>query len=197
MLENWQEKGQGPRDSILSFVHIVIINQAKIMAFGCPVGTLCSELGKLDHPARGRAAEIFDLFRDWLAGQFRALGAGGRAEELALHTLAWSQDVAVIASAFRDEVFFTARWPRSRPGSMDCRAFHITIDQGVPMFITLLKFAGNRTAAPKFVAAHDEWIAKGFADGVFLCVGSLTPEGAGESHMSIGKDVARRCEQDS
>jgi uncharacterized protein YciI len=47
------------------------------------------------------------------------------------------------------------------------------------MFITLLKFAGNRLAAPKFMAAHNEWIAKGFADGVFLCVGSIAPAGGG------------------
>jgi uncharacterized protein YciI len=47
------------------------------------------------------------------------------------------------------------------------------------MFITLLKFAESRTAAPEFMAAHNEWIAKGFADGVFLCIGSLTPAGGG------------------
>jgi uncharacterized protein YciI len=47
------------------------------------------------------------------------------------------------------------------------------------MFITLLKFARNRAAAPEFMAAHNEWIAKGFADGVFLCVGSLTPAAGG------------------
>jgi TetR/AcrR family transcriptional regulator, transcriptional repressor for nem operon len=105
MLENWQGKCPSPRDRILSFIHIVITNRAKIMAFGCPVGTLCSELAKLDHDAKGRAAEIFDLFREWLAGQFRMLGAEGRAEELALHVLAWSQGIAVIASALRDEAF--------------------------------------------------------------------------------------------
>jgi TetR/AcrR family transcriptional regulator, transcriptional repressor for nem operon len=105
MLEKWQETGRGPRDRILSFIHLVIANRAKIMAFGCPVGTLCSELAKLDHGAKSRAAEIFDLFRDWLAGQFRALGAESRAEELALHLLAWSQGVAVMASAYRDEAF--------------------------------------------------------------------------------------------
>ena len=43
------------------------------------------------------------------------------------------------------------------------------------MFITLLKFAGNRAAASVLMAAHNEWIAKGFADGVFLGVCSLTP----------------------
>ncbi len=41
------------------------------------------------------------------------------------------------------------------------------------MFVTFLKFAENRAAAPDFMAAHNDWIAQGFADGVFLCVGSL------------------------
>lgn len=84
---------------------MLIANRAKIMAFGSPVGTLSSELAKLDHVAQGRAAEIFGLFRDWLAGQFRALGACDRAEALALHLLAWSQGVAVMATAFHDESF--------------------------------------------------------------------------------------------
>ena len=43
------------------------------------------------------------------------------------------------------------------------------------MFVTFLKFADNRAAAPEYMAAHNDWIAQGFADGVFLCVGSLRP----------------------
>lgn len=43
------------------------------------------------------------------------------------------------------------------------------------MFVTFLRFAENRTAAPEFMAAHNDWIARGFTDGVFLCVGSLQP----------------------
>lgn len=46
------------------------------------------------------------------------------------------------------------------------------------MFVTFLKFAENRGQAPEFMAAHNGWIAQGFADGVFLCAGSLVP-GAG------------------
>jgi TetR/AcrR family transcriptional regulator, transcriptional repressor for nem operon len=105
ILDGWQAEGEGPRERILSFIHMLIANQAKIMAFGCPAGTLCSELAKLDHAAQGRTAEIFGLFRDWLAGQFRALGAGDRAQAMALHLLAWSQGVAVMTTAFRDENF--------------------------------------------------------------------------------------------
>ena len=106
MLEGWQEGASSPRDRILDFIRIVIVNRAGIMAYGCPVGTLCAELAKLDHAAQDRAAGILGLFRDWLAGQFRTMGAdAARAVELALHVLSWSQGVAVMASAFRDEAF--------------------------------------------------------------------------------------------
>jgi uncharacterized protein YciI len=43
------------------------------------------------------------------------------------------------------------------------------------MFVTFLRFAKNRTAAPEFMAAHNDWIAQGFADGVFLCRGRRNP----------------------
>jgi|SRR5688572_13245516 uncharacterized protein YciI len=47
------------------------------------------------------------------------------------------------------------------------------------MFITFLRFAANHGAAQKFISAHNEWVAKGFSDGVFLCVGSLASAGGG------------------
>ncbi|WP_395773198.1 YciI family protein [Agrobacterium pusense] len=43
------------------------------------------------------------------------------------------------------------------------------------MFVTFLKFAENCAAASTFMAAHNDWIARGFVDGVFLCVGSIQP----------------------
>lgn len=47
------------------------------------------------------------------------------------------------------------------------------------MFVTFLKFAQNRAAAPEFMTAHNDWIAQGFADGAFLCVGALQPARGG------------------
>jgi AcrR family transcriptional regulator len=105
MLDDWQSGTDDPRDHILSFVRMLIANQTKIMAYGCPVGTLCLELAKLEHGARGRATRILGLFRDWLTEQFQLLGANDRSEELALHVLSWSQGVAVMATAFQDEIF--------------------------------------------------------------------------------------------
>ncbi|RUM25746.1 TetR/AcrR family transcriptional regulator [Rhizobium vallis] len=105
MLDVWEAKSEAPAERILSFVQLLIVNQAKIMAYGCPVGTLCNELAKLDHIARGRAAEIFNLFRHWLSHQFVAVGREADADGLAMHVLMWSQGVAALAAAYRDETF--------------------------------------------------------------------------------------------
>lgn len=105
MLEAWEQEVTAPADRILSFVHMLIANRTKIMAYGCPVGTLCNELAKLDHLAKDEAAGLFTLFRDWLAGQFAALGRDAEADALALHLLMRSQGVAALATAFRDEQF--------------------------------------------------------------------------------------------
>ena len=57
------------------------------------------------------------------------------------------------------------------------------------MYIILLKFSENKAAAPQFMSAHNEWIAKGFGDGVFQCVGSLAPEGGG-ALLAVGESPA-------
>ena len=105
MLDQWEAEGRDPADRIRSFIHILIMNQAKIMQYGCPVGTLCNELAKLDHVAQAAANKIFSLFRDWLGRQFTRLGREADADALAMHLLARSQGVATLANAFRDEGF--------------------------------------------------------------------------------------------
>lgn len=105
MLAAWEAEGDHPAARILSFIQILIANRAKIMRHGCPVGTLCNELAKLDHAAQSDAAGLFTLFADWLERQFIQLGHPDKARELALHLLSRSQGVAALASALRDESF--------------------------------------------------------------------------------------------
>ncbi|WP_428641372.1 TetR/AcrR family transcriptional regulator [Roseibium sp.] len=105
LLAKWDETSSSPAGRIECFIRIVIVNQAKIMAYGCPVGTLTTELAKLDHASTDKANEIMTLFRDWLIRQFEALGCGGKSEENALHVLTWSQGVATLAQAFKDEAY--------------------------------------------------------------------------------------------
>ncbi|CAM2069344.1 TetR/AcrR family transcriptional regulator [Sulfidibacter corallicola] len=105
MLAQWEIEGDHPADRIRSFIHILIANGEKIKRYGCPVGTLCSELAKLDHPSQSDANRLFTLFRTWLCRQFGLLGREEDADDLAMHLLARSQGVATLANAFNDEKF--------------------------------------------------------------------------------------------
>ena len=47
------------------------------------------------------------------------------------------------------------------------------------MFIVLLKFSENKSQASQFMEGHNEWIKRGFDDGIFLLAGSLQPNSGG------------------
>ncbi len=105
MLDAWAAEAPNPIERISRFIRMMVMNSAKIHQYGCPVGTLCTELSKLDHPALGKANQLFTLFRDWLASQFAQLTDQQDADRLAMHLLARSQGIATLANAFHDEAF--------------------------------------------------------------------------------------------
>lgn len=105
LLDQWEAEGLTAKDRIKSFINILIKNRTKILLHGCPVGTLCTELAKLEHESLAHANQVFGLFRDWLKRQFEQLGCGAASESQAMHLLAWSQGIATLAQAFHDEGF--------------------------------------------------------------------------------------------
>lgn len=105
MLQQWESDATQPVERIRRFIQILIMNRNKIKNYGCPVGTLCTELLKLDHASQADANKLFKLFRHWLCTQFKLLGRKDDADELAMHVLARSQGIATLASAFHDERF--------------------------------------------------------------------------------------------
>lgn len=105
MLERWESEGNTPEERIRCFINMLVANRADIKQYGCPVGTLCTELAKLNHASRAEAGKLFTLFRNWLRRQFTQLGRAGEADALAMHLLARSQGVAMLANAFHEEKF--------------------------------------------------------------------------------------------
>ncbi|HKJ84302.1 MAG TPA: TetR/AcrR family transcriptional regulator [Mariprofundaceae bacterium] len=105
MLAQWELESESPAERIRSFIHALITDRKKIMRHGCPVGTLCLELAKLEHGSQGGANRLFTLFRTWLRRQFERLGREKDADDLAMHLLARSQGVAVLMNTFHDKRF--------------------------------------------------------------------------------------------
>lgn len=66
------------------------------------------------------------------------------------------------------------------------------------MFIVLLRFSDNRDQAGRFTQSHNEWLKRGFEDGVFLLAGSLKP-GLGGGILAHGTslvDLRARVDDD-
>ena len=196
MLAAWESTDEHPADRIRSFIHILIANRAEITRHGCPVGTLCTELAKLEHPSRASATELFGMFRSWLTRQFALLGREAEADALAMHLLAQSQGVATLANAFGDAAFVEREVERL----CDWVAAQMPENSREEdrMFIVLLKFAANKARAGELMEGHKAWIERGFDDGVFLLTGSLRlgQGGAIVAHNTSLPDLQRRVDDD-
>jgi TetR/AcrR family transcriptional repressor of nem operon len=120
MLAQWEADGAHPAERIRSFIEMIIANRAPIKSYGCPVGTLCAELAKLNHASQAEANQLFTLFREWLRRQFALLGRAEDADLLAMHLLARSQGVAALANAFRDDGFIEHEVQQMRDWLRSC-----------------------------------------------------------------------------
>lgn len=105
MLEQWETEAVQPEDRLRRFIDMLIANSHPIQRYGCPIGTLSSELAKLNHASRTEANKLFMLFRTWLRRQFTLLGHTADADALAMHLLVLSQGIATLANAFHDAKF--------------------------------------------------------------------------------------------
>ena len=66
------------------------------------------------------------------------------------------------------------------------------------MFIILLKFSNNKAQAGQLMEAHNEWIKRGFDEGVFLLVGSIQPNSGGGivAHNTSLAELQSRVNED-
>ncbi len=66
------------------------------------------------------------------------------------------------------------------------------------MFVVLLRFSDNKSAAGEHMDGHKAWIKNGMQDDVFLVVGSLQPNqgGAIVAHNTSLEDLQTRVNAD-
>lgn len=102
LLSQWEKENADPKVRLLAFVEMITGRKSDLVKYGCPIGTLNSELAKDRHDLQQAARALFDLFRDWLEDRFRELGKTEEANALALHLLGRAQGVALISQVYRD-----------------------------------------------------------------------------------------------
>ena len=91
----------GPAGRLKALLRWMTSRQERLASYGCPVGSLSSELGKRDDDLRAGAGAILAGWIDWAEVQFRAMGHGD-ARELATALIAAYEGIVLLAAALRN-----------------------------------------------------------------------------------------------
>ena len=121
--KRWSRDSVDPLVRLERIVDMVFGRASDLARFGCPIGTLTSELGKGRGERKALVRDQFDIYRDYAAEQFRTLGfTPARSRELALELLARCQGAAVLTHAYGDRKLLERGIAGVRTWLRDCRA---------------------------------------------------------------------------
>jgi TetR/AcrR family transcriptional regulator, transcriptional repressor for nem operon len=95
------ERHRTPKARLKAFIHMLAEQRELTARYGCPQGSLCSELDKRDDDIARSCAELMRLPIDWAEQQFRGMGRRDAAE-LAVALIASYQGIALLTNTFRD-----------------------------------------------------------------------------------------------
>ncbi len=104
----------GPIERIHAFLDGFCDSAAPLARHGCPVGSLCSELGRAQPELRPYASRILLSLAQWLEQQFAQVAPAGEARDRAEHLLALCQGAAVLAHAYADPAVVTRQAASAR-----------------------------------------------------------------------------------
>ena len=115
-----------PRARLKALVRLLVSHPGQVVLYGCPRGSLCSELGKQDNDLARACQELMHMPVTWIERQFKAMGRRD-ARDLAFALLASYERIALLTNTFRDPELVVRegrrleRWidslatPRGRP----------------------------------------------------------------------------------
>lgn len=103
MLQNWSEQYSTPLERLNRFLEILPDSMESLKQYGCPMGSLNTELGKNSPELQQQAKVLFKLFDDWLTDQFSEMGYAGHAREYARRMLARGQGISIMTHIYKDE----------------------------------------------------------------------------------------------
>jgi TetR/AcrR family transcriptional regulator, transcriptional repressor for nem operon len=95
------ERHRTPKARLKAFVRMLADQRELTARYGCPQGSLCSELDKRDDEANRSCAQLMKLPIDWAEQQLHAMGRRDAAE-LAVALIAAYQGIALLTNTFRD-----------------------------------------------------------------------------------------------
>ncbi|WP_039798914.1 TetR/AcrR family transcriptional regulator [Nocardia araoensis] len=95
------ERQETPSGRLKALIAGWVADREQTVRYGCPFGTLSSELDKRDDGLDTAAAEVMRVLVDWAERQFAAMGRAD-AKELAIAYVAAYQGISLLTNTFRD-----------------------------------------------------------------------------------------------
>ncbi len=100
------EAQRTPRARLKALVRALAAPRELVAEYGCPLGSLCSELDKRTDGLERRCSDLLRLPVDWAEQQFRLMGRRD-ARDLAVALIASYQGIALLTNTFRDPELMT------------------------------------------------------------------------------------------
>jgi AcrR family transcriptional regulator len=95
------DRHRSPKARLKAFVRALTDQRELAAVYGCPQGTLCSELNKRDDGLERAYANLMQLPIDWAEQQFRSMGRRD-ARDLAVAMIAAYEGISLLTNTFRE-----------------------------------------------------------------------------------------------
>jgi TetR/AcrR family transcriptional repressor of nem operon len=97
---------RSPKAQLKAFIRAITAQRDTAARYGCPHGTLCSELDKRNDEVGRFADRLMQIPIDWAEQRFRELGRSD-ARDLAVALIAAYQGISLLTNTFRDPDLMT------------------------------------------------------------------------------------------
>lgn len=107
MLDSCEKSSADALQRLQAFVQFPLQRQTEVLRYGCPIGSLSSELVKDQNTeiSSQRLTAVFDLLKGWIKQQLLQLSQAERSDEIAMDLLAKMQGVIILANVYSDAEF--------------------------------------------------------------------------------------------
>jgi AcrR family transcriptional regulator len=100
------ERHRTPQARLKALVRALMSQRELVADYGCPLGSLCSELDKRADDFDGGCSELLQVPVDWAEQQFRSMGRRD-ARDLAVALIASYQGIALLTNTFHEPELMT------------------------------------------------------------------------------------------
>ena len=100
------ERHRTPQARLKALVRELMSQREQVADYGCPLGSLCSELDKRADGLDRSCSDLLRLPVDWAEQQFRTMGRRD-ARDLAVALIAAYEGIALLTNTFRDPELMT------------------------------------------------------------------------------------------